>query len=52
MGSIKLEKVEKWFGDVQVIKGVDLDIGDGELVIFGRSVRLRQVHFAANDLRT
>ncbi len=49
MGSIKLEKVEKWFGDVQVIKGVDLDIGDGELVIFvgpsgcGKSTLLRMI---------
>jgi len=49
MGSIKLEKVEKWFGDVQVIKGVDLDIADGELVIFvgpsgcGKSTLLRMI---------
>ena len=34
MGAIKLEAVEKWFGDVQVIKGIDLDILDGEFVIF------------------
>lgn len=49
MGSIKLEKVEKWFGDVQVIKGVDLEIADGELVIFvgpsgcGKSTLLRMI---------
>ena len=29
MGAIRLEGVEKWFGDLQVIKGVDLDIEDG-----------------------
>ena len=34
MGSISLKSVEKWFGDVQVIKGIDLDILDGELIIF------------------
>ncbi len=34
MARINLQAVEKWFGDAQVIKGVDLDIEDGELVIF------------------
>jgi len=49
MGSIKLNAVEKWFGDVQVIKGVDLEIGDGEFVIFvgpsgcGKSTLLRMI---------
>ena len=49
MGAIKLEAVEKWFGDVQVIKGIDLDILDGEFVIFvgpsgcGKSTLLRMI---------
>ena len=49
MGSISLKSVEKWFGAVQVIKGVDLDIRDGELVIFvgpsgcGKSTLLRMI---------
>ena len=49
MGAIQLEKVEKWFGDLQVIKGVDLTINDGEFVIFvgpsgcGKSTLLRLV---------
>ena len=49
MGSIRLEKVEKWFGTLQVIKGVDLEIQDGELVIFvgpsgcGKSTLLRLI---------
>lgn len=49
MGAIKLEAVEKWFGEVQVIKGVDLDINDGEFVIFvgpsgcGKSTLLRMI---------
>ncbi len=49
MGAIRLEAVEKWFGDVQVIKGVDLDIEDGEFVIFvgpsgcGKSTLLRMI---------
>ena len=49
MGSISLKAVEKWFGDVQVIKGVNLDIEDGELIIFvgpsgcGKSTLLRMI---------
>ena len=49
MGAIKLQAVEKWFGDLQVIKGVDLDIADGEFVIFvgpsgcGKSTLLRMI---------
>ncbi len=49
MGAIRLDKVEKWFGDVQVIKGVDLEIHDGEFVIFvgpsgcGKSTLLRMI---------
>ena len=49
MGSIELQAVEKWFGDVQVIKGVDLAINDGEFIIFvgpsgcGKSTLLRMI---------
>ncbi|MEL6571796.1 MAG: ABC transporter ATP-binding protein [Pseudomonadota bacterium] len=49
MGAITLKAVEKWFGDVQVIKGIDLDIADGELIIFvgpsgcGKSTLLRMI---------
>ena len=49
MGAIQLKAVEKWYGDVQVIKGVDLDINDGEFVIFvgpsgcGKSTLLRMI---------
>ncbi|MDD9730490.1 ATP-binding cassette domain-containing protein, partial [Mameliella sp. AT18] len=34
MGAITLDKVEKWYGDLQVIKGIDLTIADGEFVVF------------------
>lgn len=49
MGSVRLEGVEKWFGDVQVIKGIDLEINDGEFVVFvgpsgcGKSTLLRMI---------
>ena len=47
MASIQLNAVEKWFGDLQVIKGIDLAIEDGEFVVFvgpsgcGKSTLLR-----------
>ena len=49
MATIELKAVEKWFGDVQVIKGVDLTINEGEFVIFvgpsgcGKSTLLRMI---------
>ncbi|MEM8980300.1 MAG: ABC transporter ATP-binding protein [Pseudomonadota bacterium] len=49
MGQIKLNAIEKWYGDVQVIKGVDLEIADGEFVVFvgpsgcGKSTLLRMI---------
>ncbi len=49
MASIELIGAEKWFGDVQVIKGVDLAIEEGEFIIFvgpsgcGKSTLLRMI---------
>ena len=49
MGAINLEAVEKWYGDVQVIKGIDLEIQNGEFVVFvgpsgcGKSTLLRMI---------
>jgi multiple sugar transport system ATP-binding protein len=49
MGAISLHAAEKWFGDVQVIKGVDLEIHNGEFIIFvgpsgcGKSTLLRMI---------
>ncbi|MFK7879034.1 ABC transporter ATP-binding protein [Roseobacter sp.] len=49
MSSIELKAVEKWYGEVQVIKGVDLEINEGEFVIFvgpsgcGKSTLLRMI---------
>ncbi|MEL6609157.1 MAG: ABC transporter ATP-binding protein [Pseudomonadota bacterium] len=49
MASVELQGAEKWYGDVQVIKGVDLEIEDGELVVFvgpsgcGKSTLLRMI---------
>ena len=49
MGAITLDNVEKWFGETQVIRGLSLDISDGELVVFvgpsgcGKSTLLRMI---------
>jgi multiple sugar transport system ATP-binding protein len=49
VGSIRLENVNKTFGDVTVIPSVDLDIKDGEFVVFvgpsgcGKSTLLRLI---------
>tara|TARA_R110002153_G_scaffold21654_3_gene71999 strand:+ start:1315 stop:2325 length:1011 start_codon:yes stop_codon:yes gene_type:complete len=49
MGSITLQKVTKSFGDVNVIKPLDLEIKDGEFIVFvgpsgcGKSTLLRMI---------
>ncbi|WP_323717965.1 ABC transporter ATP-binding protein [Paracoccus aminovorans] len=49
MGSITLKQVRKAFGDVEVIPGVDLEIREGEFVVFvgpsgcGKSTLLRLI---------
>ena len=49
MGSIDLSGIEKWFGEAQVIKGIDLNIKAGEFIIFvgpsgcGKSTLLRMI---------
>ena len=49
MGSIELKAVEKWFGEQQVIKGIDLSVDEGEFIIFvgpsgcGKSTLLRMI---------
>ncbi len=47
MASVKLDNIQKRFGDVQVLHGIDLDIKDGEFVVLigesgcGKSTLLR-----------
>ena len=49
MGKIELSQVEKWFGETQVIKGINLKIVDGEFIVFvgpsgcGKSTLLRMI---------
>ena len=57
MASIRLQSIEKWFDDVQVIKGVDLDISEGEFIVLvgpsgcGKSTLLRSSQ-VSRTLRT
>ena len=49
MASVSLRKLDKSYGDVQIVKGIDLEIADGELVVLvgpsgcGKSTTLRMV---------
>ena len=49
MATVQLRTVKKSFGDVQIIKGVDLDVADGEFCVFvgpsgcGKSTLLRMI---------
>ena len=49
MGALHLKNAEKWYGDAQVIKGIDLQIKEGEFVVFvgpsgcGKSTLLRMI---------
>jgi multiple sugar transport system ATP-binding protein len=49
LGSLQLQSIRKAFGDHEVLKGIDLDVKDGEFVIFvgpsgcGKSTLLRVI---------
>jgi multiple sugar transport system ATP-binding protein len=49
MASVQIRKVEKYFGDTQVIRGVDVDIADGQFAVLvgpsgcGKSTLLRMI---------
>ncbi|MET3662196.1 ABC transporter ATP-binding protein [Aquamicrobium ahrensii] len=49
MDSLNIENVKKSFGQVEVLKGIDLDVADGEFVVFvgpsgcGKSTLLRVI---------
>src|SRR6185436_6321144 len=49
MGSLTIEHVKKSFGKVEVLKGIDLQVKDGEFVVFvgpagcGKSALLRVI---------
>jgi multiple sugar transport system ATP-binding protein len=49
MATLQLSNIEKTYGSVEVIKGIDLDIADGEFVVFvgpsgcGKSTLLRMI---------
>ncbi len=49
MGQVSLRKINKSYGAVEVIKGIDLEVGDGEFMVFvgpsgcGKSTTLRMI---------
>lgn len=55
MGSLSLKNIRKSFGPVEVLKGIDLDVPDGEFVVFvgpsgcGKSTLLRIIAGLENE---
>jgi multiple sugar transport system ATP-binding protein len=49
MASVTISRLEKSYGSLAVMHGVDVDIEDGEFVILVGPFGLRQVHVAADD---
>ena len=49
MSSLSLKGIKKRYGKVEIIKGVDLEVADGEFVVFvgpsgcGKSTLLRMI---------
>ena len=49
MGQVTLKALHKRYGDVQVIQGIDLEVNDGEFMVFvgpsgcGKSTTLRMI---------
>ena len=45
---VDLKDIRKSFGDLEVVKGLDLEIGSGEFLT-SWSIRVRKDDFVAND---
>ena len=51
MATVTLKDIRKSYGDVEIIKGVDLADRGSRVLRLRRTLRLRQVHPAADDRR-
>ena len=47
MADVRIEKLKKSFGAVEVLKDIDLIVEDGSFVVLVGPLGLRQVHAAA-----
>ena len=48
-GVIRLANIHKWFGSLDVLRGIDLEVERGEVVVVDRPERIGQEHAAAGD---
>lgn len=45
---LQLQQIRKSFANTEVLKGIDLEAGQGEFITLCRCLRLRQDHDAAD----
>jgi ABC-type uncharacterized transport system ATPase subunit len=51
MAKVTLEKVSKFYGNVEAVKKIDLEITDNEFLVLVGSFRLWKIIYITNDCR-